>query len=55
MGIFNFRSIKEAAGNVFRKSHSKKQKDAVIWHDWTGESYVWRMMHASAKMTVCSM
>jgi len=28
MGIFNFRSIKEAAGNVFRKSHSKKQKDA---------------------------
>jgi hypothetical protein len=34
---------------------SKKQKDAVIWHDWTGESYVWRMMHASAKMTVCSM
>ena len=33
---------------------SKKAKDAVIWHDWTGESFVWRLMHASAKMTVCS-
>jgi len=28
--------------------------DPAVRHDWTGESYVWRLMHASAKMTVCS-
>jgi len=32
----------------------KKGNAAVIWHDWNGESYVWRLLHASAKMTVCS-
>jgi hypothetical protein len=25
------------------------------WHDWIGEQYTWRLLHAAGIVTICSM
>ena len=34
--------------------NARRSKENDWWHDWTGESFVWRMLHAAGKLTVCS-
>jgi len=31
-----------------------KNDASWVWHDWEGEAYAWRLLHATGKATVCS-
>ena len=33
----------------------RKTKNGNSWHDWTGESHVWRLLHAMKEVAICSM
>jgi len=33
---------------------SKRTTSGKLWHDWVGESFAWRLLHAAGKITVCS-
>ncbi|KAK3243681.1 hypothetical protein CYMTET_46677 [Cymbomonas tetramitiformis] len=32
----------------------KKSSSGRQWHDWTGESLTWRLMHAGGRAALCS-
>jgi len=33
----------------------KKSSSGRRWHDWVGESYAWRLLHATGRLTICSL
>uniref|UniRef100_A0A7S0R9D4 Uncharacterized protein n=1 Tax=Pyramimonas obovata TaxID=1411642 RepID=A0A7S0R9D4_9CHLO len=33
----------------------KKAHSGEVWHDWDGEKHAWRLLHASGKLSICSM
>ena len=33
----------------------RKTKNGNSWHDWKGESHVWRLLHAMKEVAICSM
>lgn len=37
------------------KGRTAKTISGQTWHDWTGESIAWRMVHASGRGAICSM
>jgi hypothetical protein len=34
--------------------NSRRSKENDWWHDWTGESFVWRLLHAAGRLSICS-
>ena len=37
------------------KGRAQKTMSGQEWHDWSGESIAWRMLHASGRGAICSM
>ena len=32
-----------------------KSRSGKEWHDWRGERAAWRLLHASGRLTICSL
>ena len=35
--------------------NDKKQSSGWVYHDWLGEMYAWRLLHAAGRLRICSM
>ena len=54
-GITSFSAKKgKSKGPDQYGGRGSKNMASWVWHDWEGEAYAWRLLHATGKATVCS-
>eukprot|EP00899_Mesostigma_viride_P025596 jgi/Mesvir1/6220/Mv00900-RA.1 len=55
VSLYGFTTYKESKRDQYGPGVKVKARSGFKFHDWTGEKFVWRLLHAAGKVAICSM
>ena len=53
LSVYGITSYQESKADQYG-GRNKKTRNGNAWHDWKGEMFTWRLLHAMKKIAICS-